>query len=451
MKPATMAAQLGSPELLIAVWIGAGIITLFGALSNAEVAAMIPETGGQYIFFQKMYGDFFAFLYGWSGFSVINTAGVASIAYVCGTYTEYFLQLPRFSIETEKTINIYLPFIGHIFPLENIGVKAVTILVVMLLTMISYISTKTGGKILVILTGLKILAILIVVFGLLFSGAGNSDNFFRESTNFQFQGWALVSALIAATSGAFWAYDGWNNITSVAGEINNPQKNIPKSLFIGLSSCIILYVLVNLAFLYVLPVDAMAGSKMVASDAAAIVMGVIAGGVIALLVIISTLGATHGNILATTRISFAMAQQGNFFKTMGKIHPKFDTPAKAILIHGIWSSVLVLSGSFDMLTDMLIFLTFLFHGMSAFGVFVLRRKMPLANRPYKVWGYPFVPAIFVLFTVFFLSVTLYTDVSNYVQGKTLIINSAFGLLLTAIGIPLYGYFKKTKQKNLPGI
>src|SRR5688572_8035141 len=152
MKPATMAAQLGSPELLITVWIVAGIITLFGALGNAELAAMMPETGGQYVFFQKMYGDFFAFLYGWSGFAVINTAGVASIAYICGTYTEYFIDLPRLGVDAEKAIDIYIPFIGHIFPFENIGVKVVTILVVLILTLVSYRSTKAGGKLLVAVT-----------------------------------------------------------------------------------------------------------------------------------------------------------------------------------------------------------------------------------------------------------------------------------------------------------
>src|SRR5690242_16308836 len=156
MKPALMAAQLGSPVLLLAVWAGAGIITLFGALSNAEVAAMMPETGGQYVFFQKMYGDFIAFMYGWAAFAVFNTAGVASIAYVLGTYVEYFVHLPRFSPEVEHSIEVYMPAIGHIFPLENFGVKSVTIFIVMLLTLINYRSTRFGGNILVVFTALKV-------------------------------------------------------------------------------------------------------------------------------------------------------------------------------------------------------------------------------------------------------------------------------------------------------
>ena len=446
MKPATMAAQLGSPELLIAVWIGAGIITLFGALSSAEVAAMIPETGGNYVFFQKMYGDFFAYLYGWSCFAVINTAGVASIAYICGSYTEYFIDLPRLSVTAEKAFDIYLPFIGHIFPFENIGVKAVTILVVVILTLISILSSKTGGKLLVILTFLKVLAIAIVVMGIFFSGKGDPIHYVQNNPDINLQGWAIIGALIAAASGAFWGYDGWVNITSVAGEIKNPQKNIPKSLFIGVSVCIITYVLINLAYLYVLPIDQMAASKLVASDATFLVLGVIAGGAIALLVIISTLGATHGNVLATARITYAMASYGHFFKSLGRLHPKLGTPANALLAHGIWASILVLSGSFDMLTDMLIFMSFAFYGMGALGLFVLRKKMPLAHRPYKVWGYPFVPLIFILFTAFFLVVTLYNDVANYIEGRTMIINSVFGLVLTGIGIPFYWYFKGKNDK-----
>lgn len=445
MKPATMAAQLGSPELLITVWIGAGIITLFGALTSAEIAAMIPETGGQYVFFQKMYGDFFAFIYGWSSFAVINTAGVASIAYVCGTYLEYFIELPRLSLEAEKGIDLYLPFIGHIFPLQNIGVKAVTILIVMLLTLVSYISTKAGGKLLVILTSLKLIAILMVVMGIFFSGMGDNSFFTHDSPAHDLKGWMLVGGIMAAMSGAFWGYDGWNNITFVAGEIKNPQKNIPASLLIGILVCIVTYVLVNLAYLYVLPIEQIAQSSLVATDAAKVVMGGIGGGLIALLVIMSTFGTTHGNILATARISYAMSAQGNFFRSMGRIHPGFGTPGNALLIHGVWASLFVLSGSFDMLTDMLIFLSFLFYGMSAIGLFVLRTRMKEVVRPYRVWGYPVIPSIFILFAAFFLVVTLINDISNYIHGRTEIINSLFGVLLATVGIPLFWYFRKQKK------
>jgi basic amino acid/polyamine antiporter, APA family len=442
MKPAVMASQLGSPYLLVGVWILAGVITLFGALSNAEVAAMIPETGGQFIFFQRMYGEFVAFLYGWAAFAVFNTAGVASIAYVLGTYVEYFIELPRFSSAVEQGIHVHIPLIGTMYPLENIGVKSVTIFIVLILTLINYRSTRSGGDIQVVFTALKVVAMILIVGGLCFSGKGDFNNFFSSSSHIHPQGWALIGAVVAALSGAFWGYDGWNNITFVAGEIKNPQRNIPKSLLFGIVICILIYTAITLAYLYVLPIDVVAKSAMVASDAAAVVMGTIGGGLIALMVIISTFGTTNGNILATSRVSFAMAQEKRFFPWVGHIHPKFNTPGNALLLHGVYTSLLVLSGSFDMLTDMLIFVSWLFYGLSAAGIFILRKKMPNAERPYKVWGYPVVPAIFVLFTVFFLVLTLAADIGNYLSGKSAIINSLFGLLLTALGIPLYWYFKK---------
>jgi APA family basic amino acid/polyamine antiporter len=448
MKPALMASQLGSPILLISVWILGGLITLCGALTNAEVAAMMPETGGQYVFFQKMYGDFVAFIYGWAAFAVFNTAGVASIAYILGTYTEYFIRLPRFSPETEKMFFLYLPGIGKFFPLENFGVKAVTIAVICGLAWVNMRSVQSGGRIQVIFTALKVVAIAGLVVGLLFSGAGSIANITTPSSVIHFEGWTLVLAIIAATSGAFWGYDGWNNITFVAGEIRDPKRNIPLSLMIGLALTILTYGLVTLAYTYILPIDTIAHSPFVASEAASRAFGFIGGGLIALLVIISTFGTTNGNILATARVSFAMAQQKNFFSWVGKVHPTFQTPANALLFHAAWTSFLVLSGSFDSLTDMLVFVSWLFYGLSAVGVFVLRRNMPDAERPYKVWGYPFIPGLFILFTGFFLVATLYNDINNYVQGHSPIINSLFGLLLTSLGVPLYFYFRNIKSKSI---
>lgn len=444
MKPAVMASQLGSPELLVMVWILAGMITLFGALSNAEVAAMIPETGGQYVFFRHMYGDFIAFLYGWSAFAVFNTAGVASIAYVLGTYVEFFVSLPRFPVALEKGVVVHIPFIGSIFPLANIGVKSVTIFVVAFLTWVNYRSTKAGGDLQVIFTFLKVAAIAVIVFGALFSRHGNVANFFQDSTLIKPQGIALVGAIVTALSGAFWGYDGWNNITFVAGEIKNPQENIPRSLLLGILACMLIYTLVTLAYLYVLPVDVVANSGLVAADAAGVIFGGIGAGLVAVMVIISTFGTTNGNILATARVSFAMARENNFLVTLGKVHPRFNTPGNALAVHGLYTSLLVLTGSFDMLTDMLIFVSWLFYGMSAAGVIILRYKMPDMPRPYKVWGYPFVPVLFVVFTVLFLCITLVTDTYRYISGESPIINSLFGLFLTALGIPLYWYLGRTR-------
>jgi len=446
MKPALMASQLGSPMLLLAVWIVAGLISLCGALTNAEVAAMIPETGGQYIFFQKMYGDFVAFLYGWAAFAVFNTAGVASIAYVLAIYFEYFVSLPRFNASTEVLISLYIPGIGKIYPLQNIGVKSLTIIVIAFLTWINYRSTASGGKVQVLFTVLKVASMALLVFGIAFSGKGSSQNMFSNSSSIMHTGGTLILALVAATSGAFWGYDGWNNITFVAGEVKDPQRNIPRSLLIGLLITITVYCAINLSYVYMLPIDSIAKSTFVGSDAATAAFGVAGGGLIALLVIISTFGTTNGNILATARVSFAMARERRFFSWAGKVNPRYNTPGNALVLHAVWTSMLVLSGSFDMLTDMLVFVSWLFYGLSAFGVFILRRTMPHATRPYRVWGYPWIPGFFVLFSTFFLLATLYNDINNYLQGHSSLINSLFGLLLTALGVPLYFCFRQQKAR-----
>lgn len=443
MKPALMASQLGSPILLISVWIVAGIITLFGALSNAEVAAMFPETGGQYVFFKKMYGDAFAFLYGWAAFAVFNTAGNASIAYVFSQYTNYFIELPHFSTIIEKDFFFHIPLIGNIFPLENFGVKMLTVFLILILTAVNYLSVAYGGALQRVLTAMKSIAIVLLIGGILFSGKGSTHNIITSMPTMP-HGWALISAYMAAIAGAFWAYDGWNNITFVAGEIKDPQKNIPKSLFVGLSFCIVIYVLVNLAYVYVLPIDKMALSSVVASDSATVTWGLIGGGIIAAMVMLSTLGAANSNVLATARVTYAMSEENRWFTWAGKPQKKYNTPGNALILNAIWTIILILSGSFDMLTDMLIFVSWFFYGMSGLGVFLLRKKMRDTPRVYKVWGYPIVPLLFVAFVAFFLCSTLYTDISNYQNGTAPIINSLLGAIITCVGIPIY-YLSKKKS------
>ena len=450
MKPATMAAQVGSPLILLLVWVIAGIVSLFGGMINAEVGSMLPKTGGQYVYFRHMYGDFFAYLYGWAAFIVINTAAIASIAFVFAQYAEYFVQLPRLAEETEKSLQLSIPFIGKIFPLENIGVKSLAILLIVIFTWINYYSVKAGGAVQVFFSVLKVAALILLVGVIFFSGKGSFQNFITASVDRDITMWGMISGFIAATSGALAAYDGWNNLGFVAGEIKDPKKNIPRGLIIGLGVCILMYVLTNQAYLYMLPIDEMKNSTLVASDALAQVMGIAGGGFIALLVMLSSTGATNGNILPCARITFAMAEEKKFFAWTGKVHPRFHTPGNALWLQGIWSCLFVLSGSFDMLTDMFVFVTWIFYGFAAYGIFILRKKMPNAERPYKVWGYPIVPIIFLLFTAFYFIVTLYNDINNYIIGKTHFINSVFGLALTAIGIPLYWYFRKRGTKSEVG-
>lgn len=448
-KPALMAAQLGSPELLLGIWVVAGFITLFGALTNAEIAGMITQTGGQYIFFQKMYGNFMAFLYGWAVFAVIQTGSIASITYVFSQYFQYFYVLPHFSPAVEQSFVLHIPFIGQIAPLADIGVKLLTIAVIVVLTLVNYLGVRFGGTVQNVFTVLKVAAILFLVAAGFASGAGSFEHVVQPAAAGIPTGGALVLAIVAAMSGAFWAYDGWNNITYIAGEVRQPQRTVPRALFLGTFVVITVYLLVNLAYLYILPVDVMAASDLVATDAATVILGSLGGTFIAAAVMVSTFGTSNGTILASARVYFAMAREKMFFPAIGAIHPRYRTPGNALLLQAVWTCILVLSGTFDTLTDMLIFVSWIFYALGAFGVFILRRTMPDVPRPYKVWGYPVVPAVFVLFASVYVLFTLYGDITAYIEGKATIINSVFGLVLVGMGIPFYIYFRsKDKQAFL---
>ena len=251
MKPSTMAAQLGSPVWLTLVWIIAGLFSLFGALVFAELGAMMPETGGIYAYFRRMFGDFFAFLYGWAAFAVINTAAVAAISFVCAQYANYFLHLPRFDVATEQAFVWHIPFIGDLYPLQNFGVKSLAVALVIFLSALNYRSVKAGSSFQLISTIVKMVVIGALIAGILFSGKGSFQNFFHAEN--PKEGMSLLSGIVVAMTGAFMAYDGWINVTFIAGEIKQPQKNIPGSLIVGVFACIIVYVLVNQAYLYLLP------------------------------------------------------------------------------------------------------------------------------------------------------------------------------------------------------
>jgi basic amino acid/polyamine antiporter, APA family len=445
MKPATMAGQVGSPILLLFVWIVAGIISMFGAMINAEIGSMMPVTGGQYVFFKKMYGEKFAFLYGWSAFAVINTAAVAAIAYVFAQYTEYFIELPKFSTAAEQSFKFHIPFIGDIFPLQNFGTKMLTIVLILLLTLANYISVKFSGKLQVFFSALKVAALLLLVGMIFFSGKGSFQNLVHSDQPLNWTSWITIAGCIAAVSGAFAAYDGWNNIGFIAGEIKNPSKNIPHGLFIGLSICILMYVLTNMAYLYMLPVGQMKNSALVATDAVLPIAGAAGAGLIACMVLISTFGAVNGNILACARVTYSMAEDKVFFPAIGEASKKYKTPGRALWLHGIWSVLFVISGTFDMLTDMFVFMSWFFYLFAAYGIFILRKKMPDAERPYRVWGYPVIPIIFILFTAVYLAVTVYTDITNYNAGKVPVINSVFGIVISLLGFPLYWYLKRKSR------
>jgi len=455
-KPGIMATQLGSPELLVLVWIVTGLMTLFGALSIAEIAGMIHEPGGQYIYFNKSYNDFIGFLYGWAVFAVIQTGSIASMAYVFSDSLGYFVNFPRFSPSIES-FTIHLPFIGAITPLKFIGLKLCTIGLILFLTAVNYVGVKFGSIVQVTFTSLKIFAIVAIVVLAIFLGHGNIEHFYKSADLSSISNTSIFLGFIMAMSGAFWAYDGWINVTYLAGEVKNPQKNLPRALFFAVVIVMAVYILVNLAYIYIIPVDEMAmkykqaeltgGSYLVATDVASSFWEGMGGTIIAAAIMLSTFGAVNGTIMMSARVHFAMSKEGLFFKGLKNVHPKFNTPANSLLIQGIWASIMVFSGTFDQLTDMIIFVSWIFYGTAAFGVFMLRKRWPERYRPYKVWGYPIVPLLFVLFSLIYVVFTLYTDVLNFVDGKSPLINSIMGVVLVSLGIPGYIYWKKKKNNS----
>lgn len=441
-KPAVMAEQLGSPTLLLLTWALAGAVTCFGALSNAEVAGVFPEAGGQYVYFRRIYNDFVGYLYGWSVFAVIQTGSIASIAYVFAEYTSYFVPLPRLSAELEG-LSLSLGGVITIAPLAHLGLKLLTVGTILGLTAVNIAGVAFGGAVQAVLTTLKVAAVLVVIALAFAVGQGSAQNFVAPGPGVTPAGSGGVLSLVAglglALSGAFWGYDGWNNVTYLAGEVRRANRTIPRALFSGTALVVGVYMLVNLAYLYVLPVAEMAGVKLVAAEVMQRVLGPVGGALISGLVMLSTFGSTNGSILASARVSYAMSRDRLFFAALGRVHPRTHTPHLALLAQGIWASLLVFSGTFDQLTEMLIFVSWIFYALAAAGVFVLRRTQPELHRPYRVWGYPWVPALFVAFASVFVVVTLLQNPRN----------ALLGLLLVALGLPLYGRWKEKEDDSGP--
>ncbi|GMV00272.1 MAG: amino acid transporter [Ignavibacteriota bacterium] len=434
-KPSTMAEQLMSPELLIIVWIAAGLITFIGALSNAEVAGMIEATGGQYVYFRKMYGEFTSFIYGWSVLSVIQTGSQAAIAYVFGEYLCYFIKFPPLP-ESISSFTLFMPLVGNIHPFAEWGPKLLAILCILFLSGINYIGVYFGGLVQTIVTFVKIGVMIFLSLALFIFGDGSLSNLSSGFSISPETSANLVALIGLSLSGAFWAYDGWNNVTFISGEVKNPQRNIPLSLLYGTLIVIIVYVLINIAYLYVMPIEEIANSPLVAAAAAEKIFGKNGGAIISIAVIISTFGAANGSLMASARVPFAMAREKMFFNYLGKVHPRFATPHTSLVVQGIVSSLLVLSGSFDTITDYVIFATWFFYMLTAFGVIVLRKKMPDVPRPYKVIGYPYTIWFFVIFSFVFLVNSIISDSEN----------AAMGMLLIMTGLPLY-FFWKYFRKN----
>lgn len=449
-KPGVMAAEVGSPEVLLGVWLLAGIITLFGALTNAEIASAIPETGGQYVFFERIYGPFFAFLYGWGVFVVIQTGSIAAVCYVFAEHAAQLMPFPDLP-EATTSFTLQVPLIGSITPLKDFSVKYVAAAVIAGLTLVNYLGVRFGGVVQNIVTLAKVAAMLLLVtLVLLPPNVGSPANLTADSVVIRPMGLAWWAAIAAALQGAFWAYDGWNKITYIAGEVKQPQRNLPRSLILGMLLVTALYLLMNLAYAYVLPIDDMAKSKLVAAQVAEVcVPG--GGRWVALAVMLSTFGAANAIILASARVYFSMARHNVFPSFLGRVHPRFHTPGPSLLVQGFWSILLLFSGTFDTLTDTLIFVSWIFYAAGACGVFILRRREPNLPRPYRVPGYPLIPAVFILFATVYLVLSAYNDVTSYqravAQGNPAMINSVFGVALVLAGTPIYLLYRRRKPRS----
>jgi APA family basic amino acid/polyamine antiporter len=432
-KIAPMAVELGSSTWILVAWIVGGIITLFGALSNAEVAGLLADTGGEFVYLKKIYNRFFSFMYGWSLFTVIQTATISSLAYVFAQSLNSIIPIPAiFSSMQHFTIG------GVFYPFQDFGVKLTAILLILILTGLNISGLKSGAGVSKAIILLVFAGLFTIVFFGLSSLSTKPANFLdiKDLTS----GTITLSSFYTAMLAAFWAYQGWVSVGFIGGEVKDPTRNIPKGIVTGVFIVIFIYVLVNVTYLSLLSIPQLvhiheSGNQIAAVEAVRTFWGT--GGVmfISLLILITTLGCTNASILTGARPYYAMAREKLFFSSIAKIN-KSNVPSNSLLWQGIWASMLVLSGTFDQLTDMIIFAVFIFYGATTLGVFILRRRIPDVHRPYKVWGYPVVPAIFILFCIGLFLNTIITRPRE----------AAIGMILIFSGIPIYFYLKR-KYRN----
>lgn len=428
-KVAPMADALHSSGWVLIAWVIGGIISLFGALSYAEVAGLLADTGGDYVYYKKIYNRFFAFQFGWSTFTIIQTAAISSLAYVFAESLNSVVHLPPM-LSSWADVNMG----GVFYPFKDFNVKFISIVLILLLTWINTRGLKTGAWLgtvilLLVFTGLFI----IIGFGLTSSHSHIGTAFNLTTTNNQP---VTFSAMFTAMLAAFWAYQGWASVGYIGGEVKNMNRNIPRGITIGIFIVIAMYLLVNTAYLSLLPVQTLenihqSGTGIAAIEAVKSFWGRSGELFIAVLIVITTLGCNHATVITSCRIYYAMAKEGLFFKKAGELN-KHAVPGNSLLYQCVWACILVLSGTFDQLTDMIIFAVFVFYGATALGVFILRKKMPTANRPYKVWGYPIVPAIVILFSAALFVNTIAT------QAREAII----GLALMLTGVPMWYWFTR---------
>jgi len=404
--PNTIAREVGAPGAVLAVWLLAGGMSLLGAFTYAELGAAFSRVGGEYVYLRLAYGPFWGFLYGWTQFLVIKTGSIAALA-------------AGFAI-----------YLGHFLPLSEGESKAVAVACVLVLSVVNCRGVRVGGAVQAGLTALKV-ALLLGLVGLIFAiGDGTTAHYRPLWPTAEHGQWfgRLGVALVAA----LWAYDGWNNVNMVAGEIVNPARTIPRALVLGTLAVILVYLLANLAYFYVLPLAAIRASERVAADAAERVLGPAGAALVSLAILISILGALNGSILSGARIFYAMAADGLFFRAIARVHERFRVPHVAILAQAAWASLLAASGTYQQLFTYVIFAAWVFYGLTTVGCLSLRRKFPEVERPFRTPGYPIVPLLFG-------AMALALTASTFAGAPR---ESAIGLGIMLSGLPVYAFWKR---------
>jgi basic amino acid/polyamine antiporter, APA family len=427
LVPAEMMRAVGSAKLVYLAWIVGGLLSFFGALTYAELGAMKPQAGGEYVYVRDAYGPLGGFLYAWTWFIVAKPASIATVVTglvrILGTFS-------IFSFFSEK-------FMFH--PLALTWGQLVAIGAAALISFLNYAGVKKAGEFQLVFTLLKVAIILGIVFicfgggkSVVSAGWSNFGSVFIGSKG-------GVAGFMAALVAALWAYDGWNDLNMVAGEVKQPERSIPIALIVGVAVVGVLYMLVNAGVQYLLPANAIAGSPRPASDAVALVLGHFGEGIVSAGMALSMLVTLNGTIMSGARIPYAVARDGYFFRALAEVHPRFHTPSVAILVQLLLSVVLLLLGAnFGQLFSLAIFAEWLFYMIAGSTIFVFRIREPKAKRPYRMWGYPVLPAIFVTVAAALLGYTFWNEWPN----------SGYGLAVILAGIPLYFRFARRRAKIL---
>jgi len=429
LKSRVMTCNVGTPGRVIAVWLVAGLLSLAGALTYAELAAIWPRAGGEYVFIREAYNSRLAFLFGWMRFFV---AGPGSLAALAVGFAIFLNVLLRGNLNV-TFFNLNLP--GYLIPFGGLQIVAVTAIAVV--TLINCASVTIGGAFATALTALKVAIVIALGLGALFFASGDWSHFLGRDQGGLCEGVVAAArggsaGFAAAMLGALWAYNGWNEMTFVSGEVKNPQRNIPLALVGGMAICAVLYVFVNTTYFYVLTPTEVANVPAASSVAAVVAqrfLGPIAVSLIAAAMLSSTFGALHISTMANSRVPYAMAHDGLFPQGLARVSGRTRVPVRALLVQGVWASVLALSGSYDTLTDYVIFANWIFFGLVIASIFFIRRRIPEVERVFRAWGYPLVPVLFLLTTAWLLISTLITAP----------VRSLIGIVLVLIGLPVYYY------------